>query len=466
MSISSPSDHWRIIWTDWFSTQNIGAVNEVLTQLDPVALGFAHNQVLQVGTLRVENETLVSVLDSVRISGRRADWRREDLETPNHALRASGIFTLRLTSGRWVRTGVLQISHTTARNRRFGPSSPWVVHSGPIGPSGPRVRAQQSAPNRHTDRRRSDSRVQNVRSDHLKAHYARKGVFLQRAGLRLVSVRTAPGSKHLVELAQVYNLEHTRLLELSHTRHILYQTEEELHVTNEVLASVQYENQMRKQQIDRIRGPKVDRQLPECPNCFETYGLVRAETKPRILHCGHTLCNQCIRGMMAAENTHRLYCPLCRFSCMKIAVDPNLNSVVEDVASGDHYQSSCRWVQNPKCTCWPCWSIYESTESGCSGHISPSVGRSSSSRRVCPGHISPSVGWRSTGTGPALPWEVEGTALPGGACRVEDLPLAEAVGGFWKALAAVFDFLEERLERPVAEWSVLHEHLQLSFMLL
>ena len=45
-----------------------------------------------------------------------------------------------------------------------------------------------------------------------KAYYARKGVFLQRAGLRLVSVRTAPGSKHPVELAQVYNLEHTRLV--------------------------------------------------------------------------------------------------------------------------------------------------------------------------------------------------------------------------------------------------------------
>lgn len=43
-------------------------------------------------------------------------------------------------------------------------------------------------------------------------YYARKGVFLQRAGLRLVSVRTAPGSKHPVELAQVYNLEHTRLV--------------------------------------------------------------------------------------------------------------------------------------------------------------------------------------------------------------------------------------------------------------
>ncbi|EGT54714.1 hypothetical protein CAEBREN_20016 [Caenorhabditis brenneri] len=108
-------------------------------------------------------------------------------------------------------------------------------------------------------------------------------------------------------------------LELIHTRHILYQTEEELHITNEVLASVQYENQMRKQQIERIRGPRVDRQLPECPICFETYSLARAETKPRILHCGHTLCNQCIRGMMAAETTHRLHCSLCRFSCMVIA---------------------------------------------------------------------------------------------------------------------------------------------------
>ncbi|EGT54748.1 hypothetical protein CAEBREN_25654 [Caenorhabditis brenneri] len=84
-----------------------------LAQLGPVALGFEHNQVLQTGTLTVEN--------------------------------------------------------LTADSRMFGPKT-------------------------------------------YKAYYAGKGVFLQRAGLRLVSVRTAPGSKHPVELVQVYNLEHTRLV--------------------------------------------------------------------------------------------------------------------------------------------------------------------------------------------------------------------------------------------------------------
>ncbi|CAL2035916.1 unnamed protein product [Caenorhabditis brenneri] len=137
----------------WATARDIGAVNEVLTQLGPVALMFEHNQVLQTGTLTVED--------------------------------------------------------LTAESKMFGPTT-------------------------------------------YEAYYAKKGV------------------------------------------------------------------KMRKQQIERIRGPRVDRQLPECPICFETYGLTRAETKPRILHCGHTLCNQCIRGMMAAETTHRLYCPLCRFSCMVI----------------------------------------------------------------------------------------------------------------------------------------------------
>ncbi|EGT48090.1 hypothetical protein CAEBREN_09013 [Caenorhabditis brenneri] len=107
-------------------------------------------------------------------------------------------------------------------------------------------------------------------------------------------------------------------LELSHARHILYQTEEELHVTNEVLVAVQYENHQRRQQIERIRGPRVAH-LPECPICTETFTLHLQATRPRILHCGHTVCHTCIQSML--EGTHRLHCPICRFKCMIISAE-------------------------------------------------------------------------------------------------------------------------------------------------
>ena len=41
----------------WATARDIDAVNAALDQLGPVALGFKHNQVLQTGTLTVEDLT-------------------------------------------------------------------------------------------------------------------------------------------------------------------------------------------------------------------------------------------------------------------------------------------------------------------------------------------------------------------------------------------------------------------------
>ncbi|CAL2047041.1 unnamed protein product [Caenorhabditis brenneri] len=96
----------------WSITPNLARVNEVLAQIGPVAIGFRHNQVLQVGVLRVEPITADSKL-SKKVSYRE--------------------------------------------------------------------------------------------------YFAKKRIHLQRGGLRFISVTNAPGSKHPVELARVFDLEDTRL---------------------------------------------------------------------------------------------------------------------------------------------------------------------------------------------------------------------------------------------------------------
>ena len=56
----------------------------------------------------------------------------------------------------------------------------------------------------------------------------------------------------------------------------------------------------------------------ECSVCLEVYGQTR---HARILHCGHTFCEECIGGLLAplpaADRHHKaLSCPKCRESTM------------------------------------------------------------------------------------------------------------------------------------------------------
>ena len=54
--LGSLEDFLDTIVPGWATTRNLAAINEVLER-EEVALGFAHNQVIQIGTLRVEEET-------------------------------------------------------------------------------------------------------------------------------------------------------------------------------------------------------------------------------------------------------------------------------------------------------------------------------------------------------------------------------------------------------------------------
>lgn len=50
----------------------------------------------------------------------------------------------------------------------------------------------------------------------------------------------------------------------------------------------------------------------ECVVCFEPYS--RKERIPRILHCQHTLCTQCLETIKIAQNgMNTLCCPMCRW---------------------------------------------------------------------------------------------------------------------------------------------------------
>ena len=70
-----------------------------------------------------------------------------------------------------------------------------------------------------------------------------------------------------------------------------------------------------RQANDRVEAMAVRRPAaPACPVCFENYHA--SEVVPRILACGHTICERCLQTMLARivadGNTKAIDCPKCR----------------------------------------------------------------------------------------------------------------------------------------------------------
>ncbi|CAL2046706.1 unnamed protein product [Caenorhabditis brenneri] len=61
LKLGSLEDYLDAVVPGWATARNLEAINEVL-ESEEVALGFAHNQVIQIGTLRVEEETAHSTM--------------------------------------------------------------------------------------------------------------------------------------------------------------------------------------------------------------------------------------------------------------------------------------------------------------------------------------------------------------------------------------------------------------------